>query len=71
VADEQSLRRNVANGTKQKWEELVIHRNQEVVRLFNVSHLADLPGLVRQRSGSWTWLSRNMGEHRGQDRSNT
>jgi hypothetical protein len=46
VVDKQSLGRNLANRTLQKREELVVHCNQEVVGLFDVSHLANVTELA-------------------------
>jgi hypothetical protein len=65
VADKESLGRNLANRTLQKREELVIHCYQEVVGLFDIPHLAKVPELTSRPGGSWSWLRRNVTEHRG------
>jgi hypothetical protein len=65
VVDKQSLFRNLANCSLQKRKELVIHCDQEVVGLFDVSHLAEVPEPAVSRGESWTWLRRNIAEHRG------
>jgi hypothetical protein len=46
VVHKESLGRNLANRTMQKRKELVVHSNQEVVGLFDVTHLANVPELA-------------------------